>query len=461
MKITRSGFFLVLFGAVLVCFVAFLNRFPVVYSDTGTYIDTGFNSKVAWDRPIFYGLFIRHLSLATSLWYVILAQGLLVSYTVFKTFDMFYKGTKRNFLFISSLVLLTLFTGISYNTSILLADIFSPICILCFANLLLNDKLSKIEKGILYIIFIYSMLVHFSNFFVLFSLAFLILIYAIIKRLKKQPITLKGNRMIGLFIAILSVLLITPSVNYAFSKQFSFSKGSPVFIINHLLETGVLEEYLNDECAHKNYKLCQYKDQLGWDFIWRNDSPFYKMGGADSTKNDYNKIIVDILTTPKYCKEVVLQSFEFSIIQFFTFDIPANGNEGNGSAPLSAVSQNFNQYYRAYASSMQSVNALDSNLRTTNQIQRILVLLSLALLICIIFVPTFFNLLPPQLKWLSVIILVFSYLNAGICSNLSTIIDRYQDRIAWLIPLTAIILTEHFISPYLQVLKKKIGMLKE
>ncbi len=450
MRFKTYNFLLVLTGAILLCFVAFLNHFPVVYPDTATYILSGFTNNVPWDRPIFYGLFIRHISLATSPWFVILAQGLLVSYVVYETFGMFYSGDKRNIIFIFSLVLLTIAGSVSYNTSILLPDIFSALCILCFVNLLLNDKLGKVQKIIFYIIFLYSMLVHFSNFFVLFLFTILILIYLLIKRFKKQPLLLKRRRIISVFISIWSILIIAPSANYAFSKQFSFSRGSHVFILNHLLETGILEEYLNDECAHKNYKLCEYKDQLGWDFIWQDDSPFYKMGGPDSTKNEYNKIIFDILTTPKYFKEVAIHALEFSLIQFFTFDIPGNGP---GYAKILQV-DSYQIYNRAYLASLQSNNKLDPNLHVLNELQRILVLVSMGIFICVLFIPSILKLLSPQLKWMMVIISVLCYINAAVCPNLSTVADRFQDRVIWLIPLTAIIVVEHIISTYRLKLKK-------
>jgi hypothetical protein len=314
MKIIRTEICLVFFGAIILCYAAFMNHFPLVYSDTGTYIVSGFENKVPWDRPIFYGLFLRHVSLATSPWFVIWVQGLLVSFVIFKTFDMFYNGVKRNVIFVFSIIFLTVCTGVSYNTSILIPDIFTSICILCFVNILLNDKLSNFQRVLFYIIFMYSMLVHFSNFLIMLSAIVPVCIYLLIKKQKKQPVSFNKNRFARIGAVVMSILIIEPSVNYAFSRHFSLSKGSHVFILDHILETGILEEYLNNECAHKNYKLCQYKDQLGWNFIWRSDSPLYKMGGPDSTKSEFNRIIFDILTTPKYCKELILQSFEYSVI---------------------------------------------------------------------------------------------------------------------------------------------------
>jgi hypothetical protein len=452
MKILRSDAFIIFIGTFIVCYIAFLNHFPLVYDDTGTYVSSGFEHYLPNDRPVFYGIFIRHISLATSLWFVVLAQGLLISYTVFRTFDMFYSGNKRNFLFITSIIFLTVFTGISHNVSIILPDIFSPIGILCLLTLLLNNKISKWQRGVLIVILTYCMLVHFSNFLIFSSLTFLLLAYNIVRRIKKKPVAFKRNRLIGIYASLLSVLVITPVVNYSYSKQFVYSKGSHVFMIAHLLETGILDDYLRNECAHKNYKLCNYVGNYGGNFMWDwNTSPLYKMGGWDSTRKEYNAIILDIVTTPKYAKELILQGFEYSFIEMFSFDIPKNGVYLGDSPPLSVINKYFPKYFGVYTSSLQNIGALDFTL--TDEFQRILVFASLALLLCVIVSASLFNILPTELKWLTVLILVFGYLNAAICANFSTIHNRFQNRIAWLVPMVAIMVAEHLISNYLQ--KKK------
>ena len=127
-----------------------------------------------------------------------------------------------------------------------------------------------------------------------------------------------------------------------------------------------------------------------------------------------------------------------------------NAVYGEGSPPLTQINQNFKTYDRAYFSTMQITKSLDDNLNFTKIIQRILVFFSLGVIICVVFIPSIFNTLTSPLKWMSVIILVLSYLNAAICSNLATIDNRFQDRIIWLIPLVVIIISEHLFSGYLQ-----------
>jgi hypothetical protein len=46
--------FAVLFAATLLLWPAFWNGYPLVFSDTGTYLTQAIERYVGWDRPIFY-----------------------------------------------------------------------------------------------------------------------------------------------------------------------------------------------------------------------------------------------------------------------------------------------------------------------------------------------------------------------------------------------------------------------
>jgi hypothetical protein len=445
MRKNKTEIFLVLFAAVLFCSVGFLNNFPLVYSDTADYLGGAFGRYIPVDRPVFYGLFIRIVSLQSSLWLVLLVQGILMSYLLFETLGIFYSGNKRNWFFIASVTILTLCTGISHNVSILLPDIFSPIGILCFINLLLNAKLNKIRRVLLSMLLLLCLLLHYSNLLVILTLCILLVLYVLIKRLRKKQITIiKSNRLMTCFAILLSFFIIAPTANYIFGKKFVISESTHVFMINHLLETGILEDYLDNECAHKNYKLCAYKDHLDTNFIWDGNSAFGKVGGWDGTKEEFNNIIFDVLTTPKYELKVLERFTEYSFMQYFSFEI---SNNHKYAVPTYIQNGPYKMYGRDYCASLQYNSKLDFSF--TNSIQRILVFASLGFLILVIFIPVYFKRLNAELKWFTVLILVYSFLNAAICANFSTLNYRFQNRIIWLIPFTAFIIAEHLISAYL------------
>ena len=88
---SQSEFPIILFGTFILLAVALFNGYPLVYSDSGTYIKSGIEGFVPPDRPIIYGLFIAFFSFEYSLWLVILAQNLLTAFVLFEVFK-FLKG---------------------------------------------------------------------------------------------------------------------------------------------------------------------------------------------------------------------------------------------------------------------------------------------------------------------------------------------------------------------------------
>src|SRR5690554_3684288 len=79
----------VLLGTVILSIVGLYNGYPLVFSDTGTYIYSGFDLFIPNDRPIAYGLLLRLFSLKLSAWFVILFQNLLTAFVVYLTLKSF------------------------------------------------------------------------------------------------------------------------------------------------------------------------------------------------------------------------------------------------------------------------------------------------------------------------------------------------------------------------------------
>lgn len=433
---------IVLIATVISCYIGFYNRFPLVYSDTGTYLGSGFLGDVPVDRPIFYGLFARHISLASSLWLVIFVQGLITCYLIYLTFGMFFTGAKRNGLFLGTVTFLALTTGLSYNVSMLIPDIFVATAIIAFLNLLLNPRLALGHLITVSIIYVFSLTTHLSNLPVFLLLLVGLAIFWAIRKWKKQPHLIRTNRLILGISLFATTLLLIPTVNYAFSGDFRTSKGSHVFMMNHLLEIQVLEDYLAAECPDAGYKFCEHQDNLGLNFIWRMDSPLYKTGGWEANEAEYKTIIADIFSKPKYLIRIFQSAIEFSFKQYFTYDVDVIYPQLEGSSPYGQISWRFHNSLTEYAGSLQNQGKLDISL--INKLQPFIILPSMAFLFLLIFNPAWFTKLSLELRWTVGLFLVFTVVSAIICSNLSTVEPRYQNRIVWILPLLSIVVLVKF-----------------
>ncbi|MCR9171150.1 MAG: hypothetical protein NXI10_01565 [bacterium] len=412
------------------CYVAFYNNFPLVYSDTGTYLDSGFKGIVPPDRPIFYGLFMRHVSLAETLWLVVLAQAWLTCWLLHRVLGIFIKGIQRNVALIGIIVLITLTTGYSYNVSILLPDIFATIGFLCLLVLLYSKELNKLQIVFVSVIFVFSISMHNSNLPIYFLLFAGLGIHLLWRRRKKKEVQMNPFRLVlasGLFGL---TLLLIPAVNYSYDGEFRYSKGSHVFLFNHMIEIGAVKLYLEDNCDKNDYAICQYKDELNWNFMWDYYGPLYKTGGWEKNKEDFDAINRGIMTTPKYWPLLIQKTATYTTKQFFRFETKLQTVEINGPPHLQ-MERYLPNSTREYLASKQLKKEYD--LFMLNRVEGVIVFLSIIICLLALILDRRFKLLHRGLKALISISLVYGAINAMVCANLSTVDDRYQNRWVWLL----------------------------
>ena len=325
---------------------------------------------------------------------------------------------------------------------------------MCALNLLFNDGLGKWTTVFVSIVFVFSLATHLSN-IPTFGLLFGFLIVNTIIRKKRQKPTLLNVKKIALpvYLFLFSLILI-PSVHYAVGGKFQFSSGSHVFMVNHLIECGIMEKYLDEQCERSNYKLCAYKDSLTWNFMWDANSPLYKTGGWLENKVEYKQMLSEIYTTPKYWPALTQKSIEYTVKQFFTFETARSVPYLAGSAPFGQIEWRFRDSTREYLSSKQSANEL--NTKTLNQLEMFVILISLLILFVYAYYP-FNGPKDETLKWMILVVLVYGILNAGVCANLATIDARFQNRWIWFVPILAIIVL-HRVAIHNDRIKRWLGV---
>src|SRR5690606_34892748 len=127
--------------ALILMYAGFYNGYPLVTSDTGTYLNSGFNLTVPDDRPITYGLFIRFVSMGFSLWLPIFLQNALVSFVIVEFIRFSGAEIKKHF-YIPIFLFLSYLSGISWFSSQIMPDIFSAVSILVLPVLLFSRSVS-------------------------------------------------------------------------------------------------------------------------------------------------------------------------------------------------------------------------------------------------------------------------------------------------------------------------------
>ncbi|ONH81070.1 hypothetical protein APZ41_021920, partial [Roseomonas mucosa] len=72
-------------GTLLLTWPAFLNGYPILFSDTGAFLHQTLGPLMIWDKPWIYGPLLHLFHQRQSLWPPLLAQGLMLSWLLWLT----------------------------------------------------------------------------------------------------------------------------------------------------------------------------------------------------------------------------------------------------------------------------------------------------------------------------------------------------------------------------------------
>lgn len=415
----------------LLCTMGFYNNYPIVYPDTGMYLRSGFELFVPEDRPIFYGLFIRFVSLGQFLWFIPLAQATLVAWLLNQYYEQFLPGKQKLYYSLLLLIPLLLCTGLSFHVSQLIPDIFTPILLLALGLILFTPAGSLTKQFTLSLIVIISITMHNAHFLLAFSL--LTVFSFLCWWLRKTNALLSIRKILWAWLLLLAAFLLSIGVNYKLDNRLSLSKGSRVFQMLHLVELGIAQEYMNEHCGERNFKFCQYRDSIPFDFVWDPASPLYKTGGWEANREEYGQMEREILSTPKYFILYCAKSVEYTFRQFFSFQSGDAPPAGTDSSPHVAIEKHFKKEVRQFDLSLQNLGRL--NFDDLNNRQFMLVFVSGLLLLFFFFHPHISSTISPGLRWFALFILLGMLLNSCLCGTFATVVPRYQSRLIWLLPL--------------------------
>ncbi len=442
------NFFYFLVGTIIILIPALSNNYPFVYSDTGTYIVSGFDNYVPKDRPIFYGWFIRHLSLSLTFWLPVIVQAFFTFTLIHITVKNYLiSPNKKPIALVISLLLVTC-TGVGLFAGKLMPDIFTGLVILAGFLLFSCRSLLVWEKIILSLVFYFGLMVHLSNLIMIILFLIVFVVYHFFGfRFQWRKIWDKLlSKKLFISLGLLSILTV-PTVNVIMYDKFQFSASSHVFLMARMGESGILKRYLDTNCEDGNYKLCAYKNEIpssATTFIWPPESILYKTGGWDSTKMEYREILGEIYSTPKYWKWLITDFTMATFRQFFTFSPGVIAPHLKFTAPYDCMIWKMPHELNIYLTSKQQQNdfPIDDIVRR----QLILVYCSLAVIFFILFSGMLFDKYNTFSNKGILFILLFMLLNAFVCGALANVLDRLQGRVIWILPLVAIILVLNYFS---------------
>jgi len=428
-------------SGLILCIFAFYNKFPLLFPDTAAYISAGFSGEVPFSRPIYYGLFIRHVSFNETLWLVVIAQGILLALFIMYSFKYLLHKRISAPLYLVYILVLSITTAVSVHVSMLMPDVFTPIILLAFLLLAFGKNMLRRDQVIISIIFLFGLGTHNVHFLITFGGALFLSVGAINKNIREfyKEIGLSLKRMLLLWGIIIGSNITLSTVHYAYGGGFESGKGGSVFILARLIDMDILGDYLKNNCGENDYVLCPHIKEFktGASFLWgKKMSPFHKTGGwSDENQKECKRLVKDILSTPKYFKRYLIRCIEDSFLQLSNYTLNNQTVPDKRGAEMSgSIYKNFPFYKRSYWISRQKDGNLGDDIwLIPNFLQHLVLAISVGLLFFLFFDKKY----PKRQKLIAFILLVLIYGNAFISVAASGIYDRYQSRVIWLITLPA------------------------
>lgn len=425
---------------VVFLFAGLYNHYPLVTSDTGSYINHAFDFQFPADRSPFYGVFVGISSLWKSLWLTTIAQSFCLAFVFSQYCKLFLgkEGKPGHILLVGLMVVIC--TCVIWMSSEIMPDIFTGILLLSTLLYLFDTTASRFLRVVYICIIFGAVIVHNSHFliFLLFTLVLVAISYQKYKLLLRKALLL--------FILSVSSWVFICGLHYFKGYGLTPSQGTHVFMMGKLAETGILEEYLAEHCAENRLQLCAYRSEIpkhAIEFLWLPESPLYKTGGWDSSKREYNAIIKDVFTTPHYLLMFAGKSLTFSLRQLAEIQIarqltPFDSN----SSPRKSISRYYPGELKSFELSKQ--NKSEMNMSVWRVVHLFFFIFSS---IAVIFI--FLKKREHGHLLTYLLICVFIIINAFVTATFANVLDRLQYRVFWVLPATnAIILIKHYILLY-------------
>jgi hypothetical protein len=267
---------------------AFLNGYPLVFSDTGTYLSQAINHYVGWDRPVFYSLFLLPLHMTLTTWPVIVAQSLIVAHLLRLGLRVLHPGASVWWQ-VPLAIFLAVCTSLPWFVAELTPDMFTGLLVLALGLLMFcAAALSRAECIWLTLLSAFMMAVHLSH----LPLAVLLLLTALAVSHTLGVRTGRDMLRPALSIGLAVAALLT--VNLVAHRRLSLAPYGNVFLLARVIYDGPGERVLARECPRHAWRLCAYRHRFPPTadmFLWRADGPIIKAGGAKLVSADADAIV--------------------------------------------------------------------------------------------------------------------------------------------------------------------------
>jgi hypothetical protein len=438
----------ILLAAVLLSWPALLNRYPLLYPDSISYLHDGAPTAAAIFlhrlagfsamRSELYSLGILPFHWNQTLWPVVALNALLTAYVLWLTIrSVLPRNTTLTFFVITAF--LSVFTSVSWFVSLIMPDILGAVLYLgIYLLVFARETLSRADRIALSLIAIWAITAHSTHLMLSFGLC---LLFVLLLALHWRPIAGRG-RAVAHAALLVALAAATQTALHAYLYGHPSLDGSrPPYLMARIIADGPGAVYLREHCASAGYPtpvpaaptwaICAYVGRLpdnDDEFLWGESGIWATADPTTQRRLLAEEIPLVRATLRAYPRQQFAASFANFTHQLNDFGVnDFDDNEWMRHSIDSVVS------HSRYPGSLQAHDSVPSNAFTI--LQRWIVIGSAILLGGLL--PWLVRRRRYRLLGLAVVVVPTLIANALLTAVLSSSDSRYQARIVWLVPLVA------------------------
>jgi hypothetical protein len=428
MRPTLHPILVVGFGTVALMSAAVFNGFPLVWPDSGQYIEALDEAQ----RTPFYGYLIYLLHWRWSLWPVVLAQCLVLAHLLWLTIKIVFPhvGLWGTFCVFT---VLAFFSGAPWVTGMIMPDVFAPILVLSLYLLIFHyEEMPGGERWYLSFLVFLSGVTHQSHLVVgAAAVVLAVVVGRVFKPLGVRPARIARWGGIPLSLSVATVVGFTALSH----GVFGLSAHGHVFLAARFLADGSAQRILDQECPRPDWKWCEWRGRFTDDsdqILWDPDGPVESLGRIEGVSDEARTLVA--FTLRRYPGEVLRQSLRNTGKQLLRFDT------GHGlvpyldqAYPTDNLARVFPHLVTSYAESRQNQDRLW--LRLIASIHFWVTMGSLTVFGFLVVA----HVRGARIREVRLLgtLLAFLLLNAAVTGSLSAPNNRYQARVMWLVVFVA------------------------
>ena len=434
-------------GALLMLWPALLNRYPLLYPDSITYLGDGrpvaralFLHKFSdyyGIRSFFYSLGILPFHWNQTAWPIIVLQSLLAAYVLWQVVRSFHpRRTALPYLIL--VASLSLLTSMAWFVCLIMPDVLGPLLYLCIYLLVFApETLSRTERLVLMLIAWWGVTSHATHFALASGLCLLL---AMLWALRLPALRGRLSQVLQVAAIILCAAAAQIALHAYLYGQPSLNGERPPFLTARVIADGPGLWYLQQHCPEAQVKakfvLCDHLKELPQDpdeFLW-GEKGIWSQADEDTGLRIRQEETAFVLATLRaYPRAQLSKSAANFWQQLQTFGLYLFGPSDWMSEQFPTV---LPREHSQCLAARQAQNALPLEFFTSVQNWTVIA----SLVVIIVFAALLRVRRQPKLLGLALVITSTVLANALVTGAMSLVEDRLQSRVVWLVPFLAGIL---------------------